>query len=455
MKRTIDDRTTPGRAGAPAPSPRWLGAAVIALGAIATANASHAQTRVQGGVAYSLEAANYWGTELQILSMTDPQACALACDEQPRCVIASFHDATVRGKYNNKCVLRSQPGDRHPENVGVRSWVKGSAPSMPGPASGRCDVRRFDWGNMSYPDFVLRRGSAKTDPGWHIGLQDKDIVYGDLRGDGSRLAFVPIYEGGDVDGTTRIFVVDADPSCAPRLLLTTGGQLNVGGKVLGGGYVFERFNNALNSSEKINVHWVNGRLIETTVTPVPPMPASAPAVQGRVAAQVAPTNTATPPGSPGKMCDLRKVDWANFQIPSGPAFTNGQANSSPWPDDLNCTQSVQYADLDGNGADEAYLYVECGQVMYHTGGACNAPGASCIQQCGAAMFYVFEMGPNCAPRLLGVLDGGPQAKGTIAGQAFIVDLPAHFGTDPPCDSSGHRRVAYRLSNGKFSSAPAK
>ncbi|MGA3122606.1 MAG: PAN domain-containing protein [Polyangiaceae bacterium] len=91
-----------------------------------------AQTRVQGGVGYSFDTANYWGTELQILSMTDPQACASACDREPRCVVASFHDATVGGKYNLKCVLRSERGSPHPENSGVHSWLKGSAPGAPG-----------------------------------------------------------------------------------------------------------------------------------------------------------------------------------------------------------------------------------------------------------------------------------------------------------------------------------
>jgi hypothetical protein len=205
-------------------------------------------------------------------------------------------------------------------------------------------------------------------------------------------------------------------------------------------------------AEFVQVTFVQGHLAEQ-VTPTRPGVTRPPGVAS--AGSGAAPNTATSLAPPAKVCDLHKVDWANFQIPNGPAFTNGQANSSPWPDDLNCSQSVQYGDLDGNGSDEAYLYVECGQLMYHTGGPCNAPGASCIQQCGTASFFVFEMGPSCSPRFLGALDGGPHAKGTIVGQTFIVELPAQFGTDPPCDASGHRRVAYRLSNGKFASAPVK
>jgi hypothetical protein len=121
---------------------------------------------------------------------------------------------------------------------------------------------------------------------------------------------------------------------------------------------------------------------------------------------------------------------------------------------MNCTQNVKYADLDGNGSQEAYLYAECGEVG-QPGPACNAPGASCIAQCANATFYVFEMSPQCSARLLGQLDGGPKAKGTVVGQSFVVELPASWATDPPCGSSGLRQTTYRLSNGKFTSTTKK
>jgi hypothetical protein len=425
MRRTIDDGTTGRRAGmylSVPPPPRWLGAALMALGAFATAEASLAQTKVQARVAYSFDTANYWGTELQILSMTDPQACALACDKEPRCVVASLHDATVGGKYHNKCVLRSEPGARHPENAGVHSWVKGSAPSAPGLGPGHCDVRRVDWRNMTYPDFVLRGGSAKTDPGWHIELQDKDIVYGDLRGDGSKLAFVPVYEGGDADGTTAIFVVDADSSCAPRLLLTTGGQLNTSGKIVGGGYVFERYDNALGSDVKIEVRWVGGRLIEARApqgaAPSTPSPSTAPIPPSR-------TQGAAPVGA----CDLHTVNWKNMSYPA-PAdsfvsafhLRDGQApnvisghggcpgmNADPtYEEDKGYSidfQGVSYGDIEGKGSPQAFVSFDFAGI------GCGSESRSAV--------YVFKMADDhCSVRSLGTVGYG---GGKIVGNIYVDD----------------------------------
>jgi hypothetical protein len=427
MRRTIDDGTTGRRAGMPfsaALSPRWLGAAVIALGALATAEASLAQIRGRTAVAYSFDAANYWGTELQILSMTDPQGCALLCDQEPRCQVASLHDATVGGKYHNKCVLRSEPGARHPENAGVYSWSKASARSALGTTTARCDIRNTDWRNMSYPGIVLTNGLEHADPGFHTELQAKDIVYGDLRGDRSIMAFVPIYEGSDAEGKTNIFVVDADPMCKPRLLMTTGGQLNTSGKIVGASYLFERYDNELGGEVRIEVRWVGGRLVEGSAPQgAPPSTPSPPGATVPVANRTVPspspiTPTATPAASsapsparkqPG-VCELRRVDWKNVTIPGGLTFKRGTASSgeTAWgPASEDCgLDKVEYADLDGNGFEETYLSIHCN------------PGQSFSSNDHTVA--VVEMGPNCTLRLLTTIEGGPYGHGK-GRRAFVRD----------------------------------
>ena len=79
-------------------------------------------------VAYPIERANYWGSELKVLrNWTDAQACARTCDKNPSCVVASYHDRTAGGGYGNTCVLRHAVGPRHPEQSNVHSWVRPTA----------------------------------------------------------------------------------------------------------------------------------------------------------------------------------------------------------------------------------------------------------------------------------------------------------------------------------------
>jgi hypothetical protein len=80
---------------------------------------------LQPTATYRFEAANYWNYELRVLdNQYDPEACARACAEDPLCWIASFHDWTAAGAWANRCVLRRDMGSRHPEQVGICSWVK-------------------------------------------------------------------------------------------------------------------------------------------------------------------------------------------------------------------------------------------------------------------------------------------------------------------------------------------
>jgi hypothetical protein len=75
---------------------------------------------------YTFENANYWGAG-KTKGMKNPlemQECARLCDEDPSCVVASYHDETASGGYANTCTLRHEVGERHPEQTSVHSWVK-------------------------------------------------------------------------------------------------------------------------------------------------------------------------------------------------------------------------------------------------------------------------------------------------------------------------------------------
>jgi hypothetical protein len=74
---------------------------------------------------YPFEAANYWSGEMQIIrKASDPRACALACDQDPNCKVATFADSTAESRWANTCILRPAVGNRHTGQVGMRSWVK-------------------------------------------------------------------------------------------------------------------------------------------------------------------------------------------------------------------------------------------------------------------------------------------------------------------------------------------
>jgi hypothetical protein len=75
---------------------------------------------------YTFENANYWGagTSKALQDPLDMQECARLCDEEPSCVVASYHDETAIGGYANTCTLRREVGERHPEQTSVHSWVK-------------------------------------------------------------------------------------------------------------------------------------------------------------------------------------------------------------------------------------------------------------------------------------------------------------------------------------------
>ena len=125
--------------------------------------------------------------------------------------------------------------DATEQRAGGRCARRGGAR---GRRQGQCDSQAIDWRNFSYPDYALHDGSgAVTDPTFHITLLDQGIVYGDIRGTGSPVAFVPVSTGASADMTLDILVYEEDPSCKPRFLFKTGGVAGSAGKIVGPSYI--------------------------------------------------------------------------------------------------------------------------------------------------------------------------------------------------------------------------
>ena len=98
------------------------------------------------GPAYTLERANYWGSEIAVLrNWSDMQECARLCDEDSSCVVASYHDQTA-GDYANTCVHRYKVGSRHPEQSNVFSWVRppATAATIPVDAANTSGAQQTD-----------------------------------------------------------------------------------------------------------------------------------------------------------------------------------------------------------------------------------------------------------------------------------------------------------------------
>ena len=84
---------------------------------------------VSGQASYTFEDANYVGHEIEIIpDMRDPQECANRCEQNPNCLVASFHSPFAPAGWAYKCVLRSAVGERHLDQRGIMSWLKPHAP---------------------------------------------------------------------------------------------------------------------------------------------------------------------------------------------------------------------------------------------------------------------------------------------------------------------------------------
>jgi hypothetical protein len=104
-------------------------------------------TNLPASTVHTFDRANYWSHGYQVLDhQHDPEACAAACDADPRCAVASFHDSTTPGSGANKCVLHQRVGPRHPEQTGICSYVKRTSndcASIPPTAAYRFDAANY------------------------------------------------------------------------------------------------------------------------------------------------------------------------------------------------------------------------------------------------------------------------------------------------------------------------
>lgn len=140
---------------------------------------------------------NYGSPSIDTHPETDPQACAKACDTNPQCFIASFHDSTVASeKYRNTCVLRPYL-DKRTDAPGISSWVKPGAPPPPAPVV----VERVvvNEGRIQLNEEILfKTGSAELDP-----RSDEYVTYiSRIIRDHSGLDFIELAGHTDKTGDT-------------------------------------------------------------------------------------------------------------------------------------------------------------------------------------------------------------------------------------------------------------
>jgi hypothetical protein len=74
---------------------------------------------------YPFEMANYWSGELEVIhNARDPRSCAIACERNPDCKVATLADSTAAFPWANTCILRPSATQRHTGQIGMRSWLK-------------------------------------------------------------------------------------------------------------------------------------------------------------------------------------------------------------------------------------------------------------------------------------------------------------------------------------------
>ncbi len=81
---------------------------------------------------YTFEDGNYWTPTIETIpDIHDPQQCASLCEDNPNCLVASYHSPFAPEGWAYKCVLRSAVGKVHREQLGIMSWVKPHDPQRP------------------------------------------------------------------------------------------------------------------------------------------------------------------------------------------------------------------------------------------------------------------------------------------------------------------------------------
>jgi len=194
-----------------------------------------------------------------------------------------------------------------------------------------------------------------------------------------------------------------------------------------------------------------GRGLITTAPPAKLAVPNPPFVAGSARAPSASASAmalAAVPGSPAKSgdagsatgaCDIRKVDWSNFNYPGIVNLRRGTGSDGAGGSMDDCSfDGVDYGDLDANGLTEAYAVIRC------------SPGGTASSD--HATVAVLEMRPPCALHDLGTIDAGWQATGKVAGRSYVVERPYTKGSEPSCCPTGQQRETFRLSGGKWTSS---
>lgn len=131
-------------------------------------------------------------------------------------------------------------------------------------------------------------------------------------------------------------------------------------------------------------------------------------------------------GSPAG-CNIGATDWGAVKYPEQPDFSDGMGGGG--------MDHVDYADTDGNGTYEAYLFVR---------GTMSGTASGDFSQ-----LVVFELDQKCRPRQLGFADGGLFASSELKGKTYRIDYSVLGPDEPACcptkrDFSEFRMVAGKL-----------
>lgn len=296
-----------------------------------------------------------------------------------------------------------------PARAGDEKDVHAGRAAPPAPPAPDCDLRRVDWANFTYPRYTLTKGQFTLPPEQGGGgtVDTPNILYADLNKNGKLEAWVPVGFGGGDWGGVDLWVFETDAQCRPQLVFqrqeVMGGS---SGSIVGDRYLYSRATSASEDTQLLlEIRFAGGKFVESQGVVMPPT----------------------------AMCDLHQVDFANGTMPGLGSFKKGQGSGSA----ANCnTGKALFADLDGDGALEAYVPVACALVP--------------PQPPNQTHFFVFEVGPACALRYDRSLPGGVNAVGTIVGSSLVVDAQVpHPGETGAW--SGVRRTTYRRANGAFTS----
>lgn len=131
-------------------------------------------------------------------------------------------------------------------------------------------------------------------------------------------------------------------------------------------------------------------------------------------------------GSPAG-CNVGATDWGSVKHAELPDFGDGMGGAG--------VDHVDYADTDGNGAYEAF-------VFWHGSTSGTAGG-------DFAQLVVYELDQKCRPRQLGFADGGLFASGALKGKTYRIDYAVLGPDEPTCCPSGHGFSEYRMVAGKL------